>query len=251
MVTSLRIRNIVGVLTALLVVCAAVLTAGVVGDGGPGRIDRGMADWAIAQRNDALTPIAVVVSVLGGTLAMTALATVACLVLSWRRRWTSAALVAITGLGGGLLVRGGKRLTDRDRPPVEDHLISVSNQAYPSGHGMGSFVVVGIVLVVALPSMHGPLLRAWATIAAAVFVVAVGLSRVYLGVHWTTDVLGAWCFGALWLILCLSVYRYFVPAGGPVGGHGRRDSTDGSSQDTTPDASMPGDAGTPSEYRRA
>ncbi len=251
MVTSLRIRNIVGVLTALLVVCAAVLTAGVVGNGGPGRIDRGIADWAIAQRNDALTPIAVVVSVLGGTLAMTALATAACLVLSWRRRWTSAALVALTGLGGGLLVRGGKRLTDRDRPPVEDHLISVSNQAYPSGHGMGSFVVVGIVLVVALPSLHGPLLRACAATAAAVFVAAVGLSRIYLGVHWTTDILGGWCFGALWLILCLTVYRYFVPAGKAVDDHDQRDFTDAGRQAAKQDPSAPGRIGTSSDYRRA
>ncbi|MEU2040278.1 phosphatase PAP2 family protein [Nocardia niwae] len=212
MVTSPRIRNALGVLTALLVVCAAALTAGVVGDRGPGGVDRGIADWAVGHRIEALTPIAVVISVLGGTLAMTALATATCLALTWRRRWTSAALVAITGLGGGLLVRGGKRLTDRDRPPVEDHLISVSNQAYPSGHSMGSFVVVGIVLVVALPSVHGPALRACTAITAALFVLAVGLSRIYLGVHWTTDVLGGWCFGALWLILCLTVYRYSVRA---------------------------------------
>jgi undecaprenyl-diphosphatase len=209
-VTSSRIRNVIVVLTVLLVVCAAVLTAGVVGGGGPGKVDRGIADWAIAHRSDALTPVAVVVSVLGGTLAMTALATTTCLVLSWRRRWTSAALVAITGLGGGLLVRGGKRLTDRDRPPVEEHLINVSNQAYPSGHSLGSFVVVGIVLVVALPGIHGPALRACTAIAAALFVAAVGLSRIYLGVHWTTDVVGGWCFGALWLILCLTVNRHLM-----------------------------------------
>ncbi|MFE7745083.1 phosphatase PAP2 family protein [Nocardia sp. NPDC057455] len=209
--TSSRIRNVIVAITVLLVVCAAVLTAGVVGGGGPGRIDRGIADWAVAHRTDALTPVAVVVSVLGGTLAMTALATASCLVLSWRRRWAPAALVAITGLGGGLLVRGGKRLTDRDRPPVEEHLINVSNQAYPSGHSMGSFVVVGIVLVVALPGIHGPALRAGTAIVAALFVAAVGLSRIYLGVHWTTDVVGGWCFGALWLIGCLTVYRHLVP----------------------------------------
>lgn len=211
MVTSLRIRNAIWVLTALLVVCAASLTAGVVGNRGPGGFDRGITDWAVAHRNGTLTPVAVAISLLGGTLAMTALATVTCLILSWRRRWTAAALVAITGLGGGLLVRGGKRLTDRDRPPIEEHLISVSNQAYPSGHSMGSFVVVGIVLAVALPGIHGPALRAWTAIAAALFVLAVGLSRIYLGVHWATDVLGGWCFGALWLILCLTGYRYLVP----------------------------------------
>ncbi|MGQ4617437.1 phosphatase PAP2 family protein [Nocardia sp. R7R-8] len=208
--TSPRFHNVIGLLTGLLVVCAAALTASVVGSHGPGGFDRGITDWAVAHRTDALTPVAATVSVLGGTLAMTALATATCLVLCWRRRWTSAALVAITGLGGGLLVRGGKRLTDRDRPPVPEHLINVAGQAYPSGHSLGSFVVVGIVLAVALPGIPGPTLRACAAITAALFVTAVGLSRIYLGVHWATDVLGGWCLGALWLILCLTGYRYSV-----------------------------------------
>lgn len=238
--TSPRIRGIIGVLTALLVVCAAALTAGAVGNHGPGGFDHGVTDWAAAHRNGTLTPVAVTVSVLGGTLAMTALATVTCLILSWRRRWTTAALVAITGLGGGLLVRGGKRLTDRDRPPVEEHLISVSNQAYPSGHSMGSFVVVGIVLAVALPGIHGPALRAWTATAAALFVIAVGLSRIYLGVHWATDVLGGWCFGALWLIFCLSLHRYLVRAD-------RGTSANRRELDTR----RPDDASASSNYRRA
>ncbi|MBF6296325.1 phosphatase PAP2 family protein [Nocardia amamiensis] len=209
--TSRRISIAIGVLTALLMVCTAAFTMVALGDDGHGGIDRTITEWAIAHRNGVLTPIAVTVSLLSGTVAMTVLATLACLALSWRRRWSSAALVAGASLGAGLLVRGGKILVGRDRPPIEDHLISVENLSYPSGHSVGSFVVISVVTVVALPSVRAATVRALAATAAAVFIVAVGLSRIYLGVHWTTDILGGWCISTLWVILCLTIYRYSEP----------------------------------------
>ncbi|WP_330233532.1 phosphatase PAP2 family protein [Nocardia sp. NBC_00508] len=221
--TSPRIPNAAGVLTAMLVMCTAALTVVALGDDGHGGIDRTLTEWAIAHRNGVLTPIAVTVSVLSGTIAMTVLATLTCMGLSWQRRWPAAALVAGAGLGAGLLVRGGKNLVGRARPPVEDHLISVANLSYPSGHSVGSFVVIGVVAVVALPSVRGPSLRILAATAAVVFVAAVGLSRIYLGVHWATDILGGWCIGALWLILCLTVYRYFEPVQEAVGASGEQE----------------------------
>lgn len=193
-------------------VCTAAFTMVALGDDGHGGIDRAITDWAIAHRTDVLTPIAVTVSVLSGTVAMTVLATLTCLALSWRRRWPEAALVAGAGVGAGLLVRGGKSLVGRARPPVEDHLISVENLAYPSGHSVGSFVVISVVTIIALPSVRTPTVRTLAATAAAVFIVAVGLSRVYLGVHWTTDILGGWCISALWVTLCLTIYRYVEAA---------------------------------------
>ncbi|WP_157129355.1 phosphatase PAP2 family protein [Nocardia amamiensis] len=210
--TSRWIPTAIGVLTALLMVCTTAFTMVALGDDGHGGIDRTITDWAIAQRTDALTPIAVAVSVLSGTVAMTVLATLTCLVLSWQRRWPPAALVACAGLGACVLVRGGKNLVGRARPPVEDHLISVENLSYPSGHSVGSFVVISVVTVVTLPSLHGRALRILAATAAALFILAVGLSRVYLGVHWTTDILGGWCISALWVILCLTIYRYVKAA---------------------------------------
>ncbi|MEU7766857.1 phosphatase PAP2 family protein [Nocardia sp. NPDC049190] len=205
--TSHRVRTAIGVFTALLTVFAVGLTVRVLRDNGRIGIDRDISDWVVAHRNGALSPTAVAISALGGGLAMTVLATLACLGLALGRRWNQAALVAVAGLGSTLLVRGGKKLIDRDRPAVEDHLVSVTNQSYPSGHSLGSFVVVGIVATVLIPRVRRPVLRALAATLAAIFVAAVGLSRIYLGVHWTTDVLAGWCLGALWLIFCLTVYQ--------------------------------------------
>jgi undecaprenyl-diphosphatase len=240
-VTFRRIPTAIGVLTALLMVCTAALTVVALGDDGHGGIDRTITDWAIARRNGVLTPIAVTVSAVSGTVAMTVLATLTCLVLSWQRRWPAAALVAGAGIGACVLVRGGKNLVGRARPPVEDHLISVENLSYPSGHSVGSFVVVGIVVVVALPSVR-PSSRILAATAAA-FVAAVGVSRIYLGVHWATDILGGWCISALWLILCLTVYRYFEPVQEDFAARSRQEDfadMDGESgEDSESDSSVP------------
>ncbi|MGQ4598113.1 phosphatase PAP2 family protein [Nocardia sp. R6R-6] len=192
-------------------VCTAALTVVALGDDGHGGIDRTITAWAIAHRDGVLTPIAVTVSVLSGTVAMTTLATLTCLGLGLRRRWSAAVLVAGAGLGAVLLVRIGKSLVGRARPPVEDHLMPVTGLSYPSGHSVGSFVVISVVAAVALPSLRRPALRILTVTAAAVFIVAVGLSRIYLGVHWATDILGGWCVSALWVIACLTVYRIRVP----------------------------------------
>ncbi|MGO4617368.1 phosphatase PAP2 family protein [Nocardia sp. 2YAB30] len=208
--TPHRIRTAIAVFAALLVVLTAGLSRHALDDNGRTGLDRNVTDWATAHRDGVLTPTAVTVSALGGTLTMTALATLVCLGLSWRRRWSEAALIAIAGLGAGLLVRGGKSVIGRARPPVEEHLVTVTNQSYPSGHSLGSFVVVGVVAVVLIPHLRHTALRTLAATLAAIFVAAVGLSRIYLGVHWITDVLGGWCLGALWLLACLTAYRYLT-----------------------------------------
>ncbi|WP_280195053.1 phosphatase PAP2 family protein, partial [Nocardia farcinica] len=119
-----------------------------------------------------------------------------------------AALVAVAGLGAALIVFGGKRIIGRERPPVVDRLAVENSLAYPSGHSVGTFVVIGIVAVVLIPKLTGTLARIATGTAAALFVVAVGCSRVYLGVHWPTDVLGAWCVSAAWILFCLTVFHY-------------------------------------------
>ncbi len=109
-----------------------------------------------------------------------------------------------------MLVVVGKHVVGRTRPPVADQLVTETNQAFPSGHSLGSIVVIGVLVAVVLPRLHRPLARHITMTVAAVFVVAVGLSRWYLGVHWPTDVLGGWCIGALWLALCLAAYRSYL-----------------------------------------
>ena len=195
-------------LVVLLVVFVVVLIVNVLGSDGLAALDPGELGWTIAHRNGTLTPIAIALSDVGGTVPMTALAVLVFLGLMWRRQWPQAGLVGVATLGAGALVVGVKQLVDRQRPPAVEHLVVETNQAFPSGHSLGSIVVIGVVTAVSAAHLRHRALRVTAVAVAAIFVAAVGLSRLYLGVHWPTDILGGWSMGALWVTICLAVYQY-------------------------------------------
>ncbi|MFI7001411.1 phosphatase PAP2 family protein [Nocardia sp. NPDC050175] len=199
---------VLAVAAAVLAVFVVGLTSNVLGKNGLTAIDTPVSDWAIAHRNGTLTPIAKTISNLGGTVAMTILAALAFVAFGTRGYRREAVLVAVTGLGAWVLVDGGKNLIARPRPPLHDHLVVKTNFAYPSGHSLGSIAVISILAILLIPRLRRPATRWTAAIAATTFVAAVGLSRIYLGVHWPTDVLGGWSIGALWVIVCFSIYRY-------------------------------------------
>ncbi|MFG1790377.1 phosphatase PAP2 family protein [Nocardia sp. NPDC049149] len=204
------------VLAGVLAVFVLGLTANVLDRDGLATIDPHISDWVVAHRNGVLTPIAIAVTHVGSTVTMTVLAVLAIAVFAWLGQRRAAALVVIAGLGSWLLVDGGKHLIDRPRPPAINHVIVKTNPAYPSGHSLGSIVVVGILALLLIPRLRRPVVRRLAAIGAAMFVVAVGLSRIYLGVHWPTDVLGGWAIGALWVLLCYGAYRYLDQRQDPV-----------------------------------
>lgn len=194
----------------MLTAMVFAITGSVLGRDGITAIDQPGTEWMVQRRTAPVTPVAIGASYLGGTLAMTVLAVVLCVVLAWRRRWPEVVLAGVASAGAWPLVVVGKHLVGRTRPPEADRLVTVTNQAFPSGHSLGSIVVVGLLAAVVLLQLHRPAARRIAVTVAAVFVVAVGLSRWYLGVHWPTDVLGGWCIGALWLALCLAAYRAYL-----------------------------------------
>lgn len=202
-------RTIVsGVATmVVLAVLFCGLTAAVVRASGPTGVDTDGMRWVMDHREGGLTGVAKVLAVLGGTISMTLLAAMACAFSVWRRQWDAAVLVAATAVGAGVLVVLGKYLVGRDRPPMAGRLSSETTHSYPSGHSLGSFAVIGIVMIVALPYLRGVARRVLPMVV-AVLVAAVGLSRIYLGVHWPTDVLAGWILGGLWLVLCLTVFEY-------------------------------------------
>ncbi|MFD7847615.1 phosphatase PAP2 family protein [Nocardia sp. NPDC059764] len=191
---------IASVLAAIII----ALTCEVIWSHGPAGPDATWLRWFIDHRTDTWTTVAKAISAAGGTTSVAVYSTLACLFLAWRRYWDRAVLVAVTSTGAGLIVFFGKLLIGRDRPPVVDHLVTETNHSYPSGHALGSTVVIGILVVVALPWLR-PVARLVLTALAALFVLAVGLSRLYLGVHWPTDVLAGWLIGACWLTICLTL----------------------------------------------
>jgi undecaprenyl-diphosphatase len=143
-----------------------------------------------------------VIADVGGTAGMAVLAALAALMLWARRRRREAVVVIVAAAGAGALVEELKNVYDRARPPEATRLVIETNYSLPSGHALGSIVVLGILAPVAAVTLQGIAART-AVIAAAVAAVAtIGLCRLYLGAHWLTDVLDGWLVGGAWLRLC-------------------------------------------------
>ncbi|WP_326740830.1 phosphatase PAP2 family protein [Streptomyces sp. NBC_01022] len=121
-----------------------------------------------------------------------------------RRRVTTAAVLALC-LGSGQVLRYAvMTLVARPRPPLADWATHASGWSFPSGHATTGALTAGLLIAALyvrcrrVPPVAAVLIGMWGA--------AVGLSRVYLGVHWFSDVIGGWLFAAAWLALTVCVY---------------------------------------------
>lgn len=155
--------------------------------------------WFQNERHPGFTALLDVATVAGGPLGMALVAALAAAGLLLRRHRASAVFVAAAAAGGALLNLGLKMIFARLRPPAATAIAVAQGYSFPSGHAMGSFVVLGSIAYVALRQPFR--WRAKSALLALLSTVAllVGLSRVYLGVHWMSDIAGGWSAGAVWL----------------------------------------------------
>ncbi|OAH10442.1 phosphatase PAP2 family protein [Streptomyces jeddahensis] len=131
--------------------------------------------------------------------------------LVWRHRaWWLALWVAATCAVGTVVQQSLKAAVGRERPVWPDPVDSAHYAAFPSGHAMTATVVCGLLLW--LLRLYGAGRALWhaAVVLAVVSVVGVGLTRVWLGVHWPSDVLGGWLLGAFMVTLAVTSYPKFM-----------------------------------------
>lgn len=142
------------------------------------------------------------VTALGSVTVLSLIVVLAVALMLSLKRW-SEALVVLVGAGGGVAISQGlKQLFGRERPDLVYRAVEASNPSFPSGHAMLSAVV--FLTLGALAARFAPRKRvkALALSAGVLLSLLVGLSRIYLGVHWTSDVLAGWSLGAAWAMVC-------------------------------------------------
>jgi membrane-associated phospholipid phosphatase len=140
---------------------------------------------------------------LGGVLAITVI-TAAMVAFMWRKRMFSRAAVLLLSMGGiAAAVTMLKLIIARERPSDVGSIISEASFSFPSGHSMGSMgLAVAVVLLLWPTRWRVPVL-----IAAALYVLTIGFSRLYLGVHYPTDVLAGWLLGAGWVTAVYVIFK--------------------------------------------
>jgi hypothetical protein len=129
----------------------------------------------------------------------------AAVLLVLRGRQLDAALVVTTPLVGTLLTDALKLGYGRPRPPAAEQLIPETGFSLPSGHAVDATVVVGVLALVLVVRTVSRWRRAAIVALATVTIAAAGVGRIYLGVHWATDVVTGWLLGAAWVALCAVV----------------------------------------------
>ena len=165
-------------------------------------------DWAISERSPIATKIFVAATIIGSPVALGILVAIVAVVLIIRHRYAWAIYLAGTTGIGSLMLLELKRYFARARPDIAEALRRASGYSFPSGHAMGSAIVFGALGYLALRSQRT--WRAKAALAAAVtLVVTIAASRVYLGVHWISDVSAGVTMGALWVTIATVAYETF------------------------------------------
>jgi len=182
-------------------------------------LDASAGAWLHVRATPLVSNAMAVVSFLGAPTTLTIVAVGGSLLLWYRRRRTEAAMLSTAVLGGNLLNFCLKHLIQRGRPVFDDPIYSLPTYSFPSGHAMASTVFYGLLAVYASANARQGY-AACIGIAAAVFMVAlVSFSRVYLGLHYLSDVMAGIAEGIAWLTLCFAALHYIRRREAAAGGN--------------------------------
>jgi undecaprenyl-diphosphatase len=183
--------------------------------------DRDVSDWMHAHQKPGLTEAAGVLADIGSgpTVVAIAGAAMAVGIVSHRHRgaaWT----LPIAVVGAGALIEASKLIFRRKRPTYFKHLVKATGYSFPSGHSFISVTVYGLIGYFAMTDVHRRGARVAIATSTGCLIALIGLSRVYVGVHYPTDVLAGWTGGVPWLYTCIKLHenlvRRFDGAGTPV-----------------------------------
>jgi acid phosphatase len=168
-------------------------------------LDTAVFGFALAHRTPTLTSAAEVLNVAGSLAGLSVVALVASVLMLRRGRRLDAAVMVTAPAGSALLTWGFKLGYARPRPPEYGHLVPVSDFSLPSGHTVDATVILGVLTLLVLRHLRRRAARAAVLVLVSAGVLAAGAARVYLGVHWATDVLTGWLLGGVWVALCAGV----------------------------------------------
>jgi membrane-associated phospholipid phosphatase len=196
---------------ALAAVVFGTLVDNVTDGDGVAVVDHPVARFAAGHRTPELTTAMKTASAAAGPAGMAVCALAAGLLISivWRS-WAPAAVLGSTVAGAIGLTIVFKAALAQPRPPLAQAVAAADGYGFPSGHAAAAVAVCGAVAWLCSIQMRSWRARTGIWAVAAMLAALAGISRVYLGVHWATDVIGGWIFGVLWLAIVVSAWAAFT-----------------------------------------
>lgn len=168
--------------------------------------DRQITDYVLSYRNPSLTNYFIFVTNVGdlyGYIVVVAL----CALISrvFFKRWKvvlQIILVLVLASGSNMIL---KRFIDRARPGIE-HLVSAETLSYPSGHAMSAMAFYGFVIFLFYRFKMNRILKYSVILLLMFLILSIGISRIYLGVHFPSDIAGGFIAGFIWVVFCVIVF---------------------------------------------
>ena len=166
--------------------------------------DKHVADWLHHRATPEVTAAMQVITTFGSFVWVTSVAVVAGLVLWWKRSWYRLLALVLVVPGGAVLLSLLKLAFHRHRPTFDDAFLLFQGYSFPSGHTMAATDLYGLLAVFAVLAFEAWRHRTLAILWASVMALLVGFSRLYLGAHYLSDVLGGVAAGLAWLAVSLT-----------------------------------------------
>ena len=211
--TVLVVTSVIGAgLVTLLTWASAEVYEDVKASDGLSNLDVPVLNLAFSLRTPQNVAVVQFFTNLGGALGLTIITVVivTIMVVRWRS-WTPLVLMAIGASGSLLMTAVGKQLVGRARPPLAYAVPPYeTSPSFPSGHTLNSTVIASLVAYLLLLHLTSLIARILSVVLAVAWFVAMGLSRVFLGYHWLTDVLVGWTLGLAWVVVVITCHRLYL-----------------------------------------
>lgn len=166
-----------------------------------GMIDKSVAEVLSKTRSQTLTNIFIEISALGSVSFLTIAVILGVLFFSLSKNYLAGVFLVITTSSAGLLSQTLKGFFERPRPSLERHLVFVDGFSYPSGHSLGSAAFYLMLALLVSEFYPGRTQRLIIFFVSTMLILLIGFSRIYLGVHYPTDVAAGILLGAIWALL--------------------------------------------------
>jgi undecaprenyl-diphosphatase len=175
-------------------------------------LDEPVLELAVSLQTPHNVAIAQFITNLGGSIGLTMITVVIVVIMTVRWRSRTPVLLLSIGTAGSLLMTAvGKDLVGRARPPVTSAIPPYeTSPAFPSGHALNNTVVACLVAYLLLLHLTSLLWRIVAIALAVLWFVTIGLTRVFLGYHWLTDVIAGWLLGLAWTAMVITCHRLYL-----------------------------------------